>query len=587
MKKCYKSEAVAKSYAQMKQDELNKAKIIAGPGNKEEPGKVLADLPTDSPSEPKGQLKVADASNEKPSVTETKYGHDKAYVSKLTHASKAIEFDYQGDLGSRMRNGTKHWNSKDHLKVANQLKESAKNPNRDNTLRHRDLAESYEHEFLAQEKSKKNPKNKMNKSEPTLEKGIIKDAVLGAALTTTIAAAGIAHEQHNKAIDPHMTAPTPVEYDGNDPHIIVHSEEIHENKAKKIEALRQKLTEMRNAKPEMAKPEKQESQCAYCGATHGGPMEKCEKSLIGKSFNQMKELEKGAKFDPSEQLKDHKTGAYNASKQGVHVRHAAPSAASEAIQAKSPELKTAVTQHQRGEMKAAVGEAKERALQTTKMKYQDRSGMGKSELDKNLAVAPSAPSDNHSNKKPKAPAAPNPHMTPSKPAAPATHFDKPKANKPLAKAIKDANSCGQGFDADHTKNPHHETLIDAGFSYSHSTPVTHLNGEKINHHTYKRADRSISVYQKDGNWHWNGSARPGSGHHYAGKGEDKLNRYIHNMKKSESNPDSKSDAELGEKVEELVEQHMVENKEAEEKEGHKLTIKKGMSYNQLKEKETK
>lgn len=39
------------------------------------------------------------------------------------------------------------------------------------------------------------------------------------------------------------------------------------------------------------------------------------------------------------------------------------------------------------------------------------------------------------------------------------------------------------------------------------------------------------------------------------------------------NPDEKQDAKLGEAVEHLCEEHMVENKDAERKEGHKLVAK--------------
>jgi len=40
--------------------------------------------------------------------------------------------------------------------------------------------------------------------------------------------------------------------------------------------------------------------------------------------------------------------------------------------------------------------------------------------------------------------------------------------------------------------------------------------------------------------------------------------------KSDENPDEKQDAALGEKVEQDVEQHMIDNKEAEQKEGHPI-----------------
>lgn len=46
------------------------------------------------------------------------------------------------------------------------------------------------------------------------------------------------------------------------------------------------------------------------------------------------------------------------------------------------------------------------------------------------------------------------------------------------------------------------------------------------------------------------------------------------IKKDAINPDKEADAKLGEKVERDVEEHFKENKEAEEKEGHDLTVKK-------------
>lgn len=63
------------------------------------------------------------------------------------------------------------------------------------------------------------------------------------------------------------------------------------------------------------------------------------------------------------------------------------------------------------------------------------------------------------------------------------------------------------------------------------------------------------------------------------------NKYVHHYKKSENiekaeNPDEKEDAELGEKVEKDVEQHMMANKAAEEKEGHKI-FEKSEEYSEL------
>jgi len=53
------------------------------------------------------------------------------------------------------------------------------------------------------------------------------------------------------------------------------------------------------------------------------------------------------------------------------------------------------------------------------------------------------------------------------------------------------------------------------------------------------------------------------------------------MKKAQMNPDMKADAELGEKVEHEVENHMLQNKDAEMAEGHKImqTAKKAEVLN--------
>lgn len=48
---------------------------------------------------------------------------------------------------------------------------------------------------------------------------------------------------------------------------------------------------------------------------------------------------------------------------------------------------------------------------------------------------------------------------------------------------------------------------------------------------------------------------------------------MENFHKSEANPDEKEDAKLGEKIEQEVEQHMLDNKEAEKKEGHEIMQK--------------
>lgn len=58
-----------------------------------------------------------------------------------------------------------------------------------------------------------------------------------------------------------------------------------------------------------------------------------------------------------------------------------------------------------------------------------------------------------------------------------------------------------------------------------------------------------------------------------------------NLPKAEANPDKEADAKVGEKVEEIVEEHMLENKDAEQKEGHKI-VEKGESMDSKKLLET-
>lgn len=95
--------------------------------------------------------------------------------------------------------------------------------------------------------------------------------------------------------------------------------------------------------------------------------------------------------------------------------------------------------------------------------------------------------------------------------------------------IQNANSSGQGFDPDHSDNPFHDTLAEAGFRYSHSTPVVYSEG-RINHHTYKRGSRLISAWKRRSGWSWSGSARPGSGRRHLGKTGADLARYLKNAR---------------------------------------------------------
>lgn len=54
----------------------------------------------------------------------------------------------------------------------------------------------------------------------------------------------------------------------------------------------------------------------------------------------------------------------------------------------------------------------------------------------------------------------------------------------------------------------------------------------------------------------------------------KNGQWILEAMKAEKNPDKEDDAKLGEKVEAVVERHMMDNKAAEQKEGHKIVKEK-------------
>lgn len=95
--------------------------------------------------------------------------------------------------------------------------------------------------------------------------------------------------------------------------------------------------------------------------------------------------------------------------------------------------------------------------------------------------------------------------------------------------IQNPNSSGQGHDPSHADNKFHDTLTSHGFTYSHSTPVTHPSGV-TNHHTYKNGDRNVSVYKNPatGNQVWE-SSKSGSGRSTGGTSADKLDSHLSNV----------------------------------------------------------
>lgn len=98
-------------------------------------------------------------------------------------------------------------------------------------------------------------------------------------------------------------------------------------------------------------------------------------------------------------------------------------------------------------------------------------------------------------------------------------------------AIQNPNSCEQGYDPDHTANPYHTIITRYGYTYSHSTPVTHAYGPII-YHTYKQAGHCASVHLPDSSgWRWSTSTRTGSGWETVGRGQEALEKHLKNKAK--------------------------------------------------------
>ena len=143
--------------------DLEKAKIYSF-----ETGKKVADLPA-NPTEIRPSVGREIDSNVPQIHGLVPPGRDAASNNlplQIQRAERAIGFDYKGDLGSRMRGGTKHWKASDHRKVAAHSRKVAMSPGRDSGLAATGLAEADEHDFLAAEKEKtpkKTPKPRMPK----------------------------------------------------------------------------------------------------------------------------------------------------------------------------------------------------------------------------------------------------------------------------------------------------------------------------------------------------------------------------------------------------------------------------------------
>lgn len=150
-------------------------------------------------------------------------------------------------------------------------------------------------------------------------------------------------------------------------------------------------------------------------------------------------------------------------------------------------------------------------------------------------------------------------------------FDKPGKGHTLKEAIEKPNSSGQGHDPDHVKNPYHDIITKHGYTYSHSTPVTHLGGEKVMHHTYKGGKFSPNGHYDDhhnvsvhGNT-WETSRGSATGRSYFGRDAESLDKHL-KSKRSRY-------AELREGMENILESHFIVHYKVGEKDKQKKMMR--------------
>lgn len=89
--------------------------------------------------------------------------------------------------------------------------------------------------------------------------------------------------------------------------------------------------------------------------------------------------------------------------------------------------------------------------------------------------------------------------------------------------IENPNSSGQGYDADHSRHPLHATVVKYGYTYSHSTPITALDGSTYVHHTYKLGTHNVGLSHGK---LWDTSVSTSSGHKWDGLGAIELDAHL-------------------------------------------------------------
>lgn len=92
-------------------------------------------------------------------------------------------------------------------------------------------------------------------------------------------------------------------------------------------------------------------------------------------------------------------------------------------------------------------------------------------------------------------------------------------------AIQNPNSCGQGYDPFYINHPLTALVLSYGYIYSHSTPVTAIDGTYYIHHTFKLAAHNVGLDENRPNT-WETSTSTASGHRWQGMGFEELRSHL-------------------------------------------------------------
>jgi hypothetical protein len=97
-------------------------------------------------------------------------------------------------------------------------------------------------------------------------------------------------------------------------------------------------------------------------------------------------------------------------------------------------------------------------------------------------------------------------------------------------SIQNPNSCGQGTDPFHINHPLSVIVRSFGYVYSHSTPITALDGTRYISHTYKHGEHNVSLSERTPDI-WETSTSCASGRSWVGKGATELIAHLKSKKR--------------------------------------------------------